>query len=92
MTYDGNVTWLVPKVTKSSCQISVEHFPLDEQVCLCDFLLVTTYLLQLVSLHEGKTLFLLFVASWHSLNLSYLSDLGLNKVKFSRSPLECYFT
>lgn len=37
VTYDGNVTWLVPKVTKSSCQISVEHFPLDEQMCKLTF-------------------------------------------------------
>ena len=32
MTYDGNVTWVVPMTTMSSCQISVENFPFDEQV------------------------------------------------------------
>lgn len=37
VTYDGNVTWVVPMVTKSSCQISVENFPLDEQMCRLTF-------------------------------------------------------
>lgn len=38
--YDGKVTWVVPMITMSSCQISVEHFPLDEQVSN-----VTSYLM-----------------------------------------------
>jgi len=37
VTYDGNVTWVVPMITKSSCQISVENFPLDEQMCKLTF-------------------------------------------------------
>lgn len=32
VTYDGNVTWVVPMVTMSSCKINVLNFPLDEQV------------------------------------------------------------
>ena len=32
VTYDGNVTWVVPMITMSSCQINVENFPFDEQV------------------------------------------------------------
>ena len=32
VTNDGNVTWVIPMITKSSCQISVKNFPLDEQV------------------------------------------------------------
>ncbi|XP_078348085.1 neuronal acetylcholine receptor subunit alpha-9-like isoform X2 [Oculina patagonica] len=37
VTYDGNVTWVVPMTTMSSCQISVENFPLDEQMCKLTF-------------------------------------------------------
>ncbi|RMX61181.1 hypothetical protein pdam_00005625 [Pocillopora damicornis] len=32
VTYDGNVTWVVPILTMSSCKINVLNFPLDEQV------------------------------------------------------------
>ncbi|KAJ7390925.1 Neuronal acetylcholine receptor subunit alpha-7 [Desmophyllum pertusum] len=35
--YDGKVTWVVPMITMSSCQISVENFPLDEQMCKLTF-------------------------------------------------------
>lgn len=37
VTYDGNVTWVVPMTTMSSCQISVENFPFDEQMCKLTF-------------------------------------------------------
>lgn len=30
--HDGNVTWVVPMISMSSCQINVQNFPLDEQV------------------------------------------------------------
>lgn len=37
VTNDGNVTWVIPMITKSSCQISVKNFPLDEQMCKLTF-------------------------------------------------------
>ena len=33
LKYNGNITWIVPAVFKSSCRINVEYFPLDEQFC-----------------------------------------------------------
>ena len=32
VTHEGNVIWVIPMITKSSCQINVKNFPLDEQV------------------------------------------------------------
>lgn len=37
VTYDGNVTWVVPILTMSSCKINVLNFPLDEQLCKLTF-------------------------------------------------------
>ena len=33
LSYDGNITWIVPGIFKSSCKINVQYFPLDNQVC-----------------------------------------------------------
>ncbi|XP_031564357.1 acetylcholine receptor subunit alpha-1-B-like [Actinia tenebrosa] len=35
--HDGNVTWLVATMIKSSCNIDVKHFPFDEQLCKLTF-------------------------------------------------------
>ena len=32
LKYNGNITWVVPAIFKSSCRINVQYFPLDEQV------------------------------------------------------------
>lgn len=33
LKYNGNITWVVPAVFKSSCRINVQYFPLDQQFC-----------------------------------------------------------
>ena len=33
VTSDGDVLWVVPAMTKSSCRIDVTFFPFDEQRC-----------------------------------------------------------
>ena len=34
---EGNVLWVVPAMTKSSCKIDVTYFPFDEQRCPLKF-------------------------------------------------------
>uniref|UniRef100_A0A1I8ISS5 Neur_chan_LBD domain-containing protein n=1 Tax=Macrostomum lignano TaxID=282301 RepID=A0A1I8ISS5_9PLAT len=35
--HDGQITWEPPAIFKSSCQIDVEFFPFDEQLCTMKF-------------------------------------------------------
>jgi len=37
VTSDGDVLWVVPAMTKSSCRIDVTFFPFDEQRCTLKF-------------------------------------------------------
>lgn len=37
VTHEGIVIWVIPMITKSSCQINVKNFPLDEQMCRLTF-------------------------------------------------------
>jgi|SRR6218665_285014 len=34
---DGEVLWVIPSMTKSSCKIDVTYFPFDEQRCPLKF-------------------------------------------------------
>ena len=61
VTYDGNVTWVVPILTMSSCKINVLNFPLDEQVGDGWHLSFIPFSSTIINYHDGITYFKLIL-------------------------------